>query len=251
MLKRFESEMSIIDRYFREADGDEDQVSVTVAPRSNRGTDYTDDGNNVTVAPRTNRGTDYTQDDTPDDTGNENQEQPQENENVPEEDNPANDAGEDTGNDYTADDDPDAAGDDGEDGDAVDDEDTGTDYSANADGEGGNNQTTDTNQDQEESPEEREEKIKKYHMYKRFIRLYNVIGGFIEKLHGIVKNDPSQNAVIKTVSNSFTELYNNMFDYMTIKYRSTTYIQIWIYYQTVISIVQLNFELLRNNKVFI
>ena len=69
MLKKFLNPVSPYEKYFKEADGDEnDQVSVTVAPRQNRGTDYSDDSNNVTVAPRSNRGTDYSADPEPDTT---------------------------------------------------------------------------------------------------------------------------------------------------------------------------------------
>ena len=156
------------------------------------------------------------------------------------------DAGEDTD---------DETGDDGADGDeeSPDGPDTGdgeTDYSSddagdeNADGdsEEGGEESTETNDD-------KDEKRKKFNMYRRFIHLYNVIKTIIDKLKNVVKDDPVQNAVIKRVINNLTDVRDNMFDFMTVKYKSSSYVQILIFFETAISIVKLNFELVRNNKI--
>lgn len=261
MLKKFTNPTTPFAMYFKEADGDDtDSVSVTVAPRQNRGTDYNDDSNTVTVGPRNNRGTDYSQaDDAEDDTADDT---------PPDE--PADDAppaepdtGDDEATDYSDDGDdpdadPDATGDEGADGDeeaAPDEPDTGgegaEDYTDDSGTDGGDDTAADdgSGEGNGPTPEEQAENNKKYHMYKRFMHLYNLLEVFIDKSRNIVKPDASQNAVIKTFANNLTDLYENMFDFMTIRYKSSSYVQILIYFETIISTVRLNFELLKNNKI--
>ena len=147
----------------------------------------------------------------------------------------------------------------GEDEDNPDDEnpepdtgDGGTDYSsddASSDEENEDDSGSSDSGDSEESDEDKDEKIKKYHMYTRFVHLYNVLDSMIEKCRDVVKPDATQNAIIKTVINNMTDVHDNMFDFMTIKYKSATYVQILFYYETVISVIKLNFELLRNNRI--
>ena len=257
MLKRITippSGYELYTRYF-EADGEDgDSVTVTAAPRKNRGTDYSEVGT-VTAAPRANRGTNYGADEAEE----------------PTEDAPADEGGpETTGTDYseepaanaetgeeptadTADAPEDTAGDDGEDADGPytgEDDGGPTDYS-DTDTEDTTDTEGDSSNDSEEqmSEEEKEEATKKYHMYKRFVHLYNVLQSLIERCRNVVKNDPFQNTVIKTVVNNLSDIYDNLFDYMTIKYKSATYVQVLIYFENAISAIRLNFELLRNNKI--
>lgn len=272
MLKKYVSQPSFFSAsYFQEAPGDEtDSVQVTVAPRQNRGTDYGDDTNTVTVGPRANRGADYTQDDEQPD-----QDEPAEEEtpapaedNAPDDNPPAEpDTSGDDATDYGADGDAegdedtgggdapaDDTGDEGEDApDAPDTgDDTATDYTDDGDAEGGDTGDDtggDTDDGTEMTEEERAEAEKKYHMYKRFVHLYNMIESFIERCRNVVKPDAIQNSVIKTVTNNLSELSDNMFDFMTIKYKTSSYVKIHLYFETVISVVQLNFELLKNNKI--
>jgi hypothetical protein len=264
--------MTAFERYFKEADGDdEDQVTVKVAPRKNRGTDYgSDNPNGVTVAPRANRGTNYSPDDTDDDAEPVNTQDTQtddtqdtapDNNQDTNQDDTQNTGDDDTATDYGANDDggdDNEAGDDGADGDADeddgDDDDQATDYGADSgDDTGDNADNADAQGDEQDSngenSGERAEKQKKFHMYKRFLRLYNSIEDFLDKIQGVVKNDATQNAVIKTVYNNLSDVHDNMFDYITIRYKTQTYVQVLIYFETVISIVKLNFELLRNNKI--
>jgi hypothetical protein len=252
MFKKIQTEMSAFERYFREADDNEDTISVKVAPRKNRGTDYGDDTNRIKVAPHESRGTNYsaTDDDTEDATIDDAS-------TTDIADGPT--TGEDDGTDYNADDttddtdvddNPDDDTDDTTD-DGPDTGDDGTDYNDDSDdaSDSTDDSQDDSNDEPEETEEEKNEKIKKFHMYKRFLRLYNSIDSFLEKIQDVVKNDATQNAVIKTVTNNLKDIHDAMYDYMTIRYKSQSYVQILIYFETVISIVKLNFELLRNNKI--
>ena len=203
MLKKIEKPKMAFTRYFMEADDTEDQVSVKVAPRKNRGNDYSDDTTSVKVAPHQRRGTDYSADDATEETP----------------------TAPDTG-------------------------DGGTDYSSSdASGDEGDN-SGDTGESMDDSSNENtEEKEKKFNMYKRYLNLYNMIENFLEKLRDVVKDNPSENAVIKTVTNNLNDLHDNMYDFMTIRFKDESYVQILVYFETVISVIQLNFELLRNNRI--
>ena len=246
MLKRITippSGYELYTRYF-EADGEDgDSVTVTAAPRKNRGTDYSEVGT-VSVSPRANRGTNYAAEEPTEDapTDTDTPEEPTDNAETGEE--PATD---------TTDAPEDTAGDDGEDADGpytgeddggpTDYSDTDTEDTADAEGDSSNDS------EDQMSEEEKGEATKKYHMYKRFVHLYNVLQSLIERCRNVIKNDPFQNTVIKTVVNNLSDIYDNLFDYMTIKYKSATYVQVLIYFENAISAIRLNFELLRNNKI--
>lgn len=264
MLKKIINPKSSFARFFMEADGDdnEDQVNINIAPKQPASTDYDNDESNLNIKPRMG-GNDYTadaEDDTPEETAN------TENDNPPTDnadDNTAGETpennGEDTadGEDDTADDDT-AADDGGGDEEGTEDDDTATDYTADDTGDGTDNAgETDDGNDTANQPDENnggdDEKLgeqrKKYVMYTRFLKLHNAIDGFISKLHGIVKNDVTENTVIKVVSNNLIDLKNNLYEYMTVKYKSASYVEIHIFYETAISCVKLNFAMLTTNNI--
>lgn len=237
MIKKVLNEMSKFDFYFREADGDEDgdNVSVKVVPRENRGTDYNDDTTNVSVAPRTNRGTDYNND--PDDnTPNDGEtEEPTDTNNTTNDDTEV---------------DPDAENDtDGGTDDTVTEPDTGdggTDYTDDEDVD--NTETDDNTEDNVDTTNDAD-RAKKYSLYLRYLKLYDMINTFSEKIRNVVKDDASQNAVINKVVDNLNDLYDGMYEYMTIKFMNSSYMEAVIYFETVINCIRLNFELLRNNKI--
>lgn len=276
MIEAVPIKRSLFNSYMFEAPGDDDEggnVSVSVAPRANRGTDYGDDTVKATVRPTAARGaTDYgadydASDDAPaDDTA---------------------DAGDDTATDYSADDDTvtddtrdeggdddadtatDYGADDGDDagdtgdesgddadpdaeGDGGDDTDSPTDYGA--DDAGGDDSSGDSGDDSGDSNNSgngtnKGEALRKFHMYARFQHLYNVIETFIEKLRDVVKDDPAQNAVIKRVTTNFDNLHDNLYDFMMVKFSRASYVELLVYMEQAVAICKLNFELLKNNRI--
>lgn len=240
MIKKVLNEVSKFDFYFREADGDDgnDNVSVKVVPRENRGTDYNDDTTNVSVAPRTNRGTDYnneTDENTPD---NDETEEPTDDTNTTDtENNNENDTDVDT--DDTNDD-------------TVTEPDTGDDGTDYNDDDVDNTETDDNTEDNTEDNVDNNndaDRAKKYSLYLRYLKLYDMIDTFSEKIRTVVKDDSSQNAVINKVVDNLNDLYDGMYEYMTIKFMNASYMEAVIYFETVINCIRLNFELLRNNKI--
>lgn len=256
MLKRILNETSKFDYYFREADGDEgDSVSVKVVPRENRGTDYNDDSTNVSVAPRANRGTDYNNDegDTSSDNTDSSSEEPStSNDNTDDTNDSGNDNNEsDTGNEPdTGDGDDyndDSSGESGDDtGNEPDTGDDGTDYNDDSESDDGEDTSDDTS---DESDGQNQDNSKKYSLYLRYLKLYDMIDSFVEKIQAVIKDDPSQNAVINKVVDNLNDLHDGMYEYMTIKFMAATYVEAVIYFETVVNCIRLNFELLRNNKI--
>lgn len=263
MLKKIQRPKSAYERYFKEADDTEDRVSVIVAPRKNRGTDYESiyETDNITVAPRKNRGTEYSAEDEeetveePDMRDDESSYEDEPEAGDMADDIDAEESGPDTGDDSSYEDDTETGAEDPEDeegeeaGPDTGDEDT--DYSADDGGEEvpAEGESEEGSDEGETTEADSEEKRKKYHMYKRFLHLYNVIDSFIEKLRSVVSDNSIDNVVTKTVADNLTDVHSALYDYMVIKYKKESYVQILIYFETVISIIRLNFELLRNNHI--
>lgn len=264
MLKKYVREKSRYEKYFLEADGDDEKVSVSVTPRSNRGTDYTqepeEEGQSVSVPARANRGTDYTQEaedepanDTPEDQTNTENETPDENDtqntDAGNDDTSGGDAGDDAPHDYSADEDNETGSED-EDGDESGDEETGDEepHDYTSDSEGEDDGETQDDQSTDAAPAD-PDKLKKYLMYDEFLHLYNAIDNMVERLRNLGKDSAEHNAVVNTVCNNLTDLYDKLHDFMVIKYKTATYIQVLMYFNTALAIVKLNLELIRNNKI--
>lgn len=245
MLKKILNEVSKFDLYFREAEEDEGgNVEVKVAPRANRGTDYSDETTRVNAAPRNNRGTDYTEDDdTPNDT--------ETNTDNADTENQPDDNTEDNAEDYT--DNEDNTDDTGNEADT--DDDTGNEPDTGEAEDYTNDSSDDTQQDNmsdnqtDDASTPSADDRKKYNLYLRFLKLIDMIDSFTDKLRNIVKDDPVQNAVLSKVVDNLTELHDTMYEYMTVKFITAKYVEALIYFETIISVVKLNFELIRNNKI--
>ena len=163
------------------------------------------------------------------------------------EDNDVND--EDTAGDDNATDDEDTAGDEGDD--AGDD----TEDDGNAEDEGGDETADDTTDENNEGGEEGgdnppdEDAVKKFSYYTSYLRLYNVIDTFVDKLQRVVRSTPISNAVVKVCVDKLTEIQDDLYDFMITKYADVPYYQVRNYFETSILAIQYVFELLRNNKV--
>ena len=267
MLRKEVNRTSLFDVYVREAPGDPnegDNVSVTVAPRANRGTDYTEDPNDITVAPRSNRGSNYDADDTatededvtPEETPEEANDTTQndvdteptdygaeDDTNAPEEVGGA----EDTTEEEPAEDDATGAEETGEEEEGPDLGDDGTDYSddAGAEDTGEEGDTEDTGATEDELVEQE----KKFNFYKIYMNVYNALENMIETLKSCVKNNPVENVVIEQVTTNLSDMKEILYDYMIVKYPTESYPAILSYYETIIIGMKLQIEILKNNKI--
>lgn len=85
---------------------------------------------------------------------------------------------------------------------------------------------------------------RKYNLYKNYISLYNAINNYITKLDANLNDDIRQNQLLRTASNKLGEVEELCFDYMTMKFEASTYIQSLIFYQNLVVEVQMIFNLL-------
>lgn len=286
MIEKIPRQRSFFNQYMFEAPGDDDKTTVSEEqrprriggrPTTNRGnTDYgadddSGDDNTPSDTPAAQTAnntaddgdgpTDYgAEDNTPDDTDDGDDQTP------PADDN--NDSGDDasdddTATDYGADDGDDSdddtsddggASDSGDEGDTGDDSDGPTDYgsdgsdddnSDDASSDSGNQSSSGYN----DNGDSKGEALRKYHMYGRFTHLYEVIENINEKLRDIVKDDPTQNAVIKRVTGNFNTLHDNLYDFMMVRFQKSSYVELLIYMENALAIAKLNLELLRNNRI--
>lgn len=283
MIEKIPRQRSFFNQYMFEAPGDDDKTTVSEEqrprriggrPTTNRGnTDYgadnDSDNDDTPTAQTTNNEaddedgpTDYgAEDNTPNDTDDTADDQT-----TTADDN--NDSGDDasdddTATDYGADDGDDTddntsddggASDSGDEGDSGNDSDGPTDYgsdgaddnnSDNASSDSGNQSSSGYN----DNGDSKGEALRKFHMYGRFTHLYEVIENINEKLRDIVKDDPTQNAVIKRVTGNFNTLHDNLYDFMMVRFQKSSYVELLIYMENALAIAKLNLELLRNNRI--
>lgn len=113
-------------------------------------------------------------------------------------------------------------------------------------------QTDDTqNQDDEAAENDTQTNIRKYNLYRDYIKLYNSISSYIEKLEISRPDNIESNIVINSVLNKLHRAKDSLYEYMTIKYTDSSYLASLMFFQQAISVVRLCFSLIRNNKPFI
>ena len=145
--------------------------------------------------------------------------------------------------------------------DAPETDDSGDNFADTSGGDDGgdNNDESSADTAQEESNEKKKPGIeydstRKYNLFKEYMSLYNAADNYISKLENILKNDLMQNQIICICVNNLRDIKDILYDFMTIKFQNSSYIQSLIFYQKMILSVQLIFKLLKisnetkNNK---
>ena len=189
-------------------------------------TDYTDDGeddeDNSEYNKDDNEATDYSDDEDAEEDSGELQEEPDEEET----DNQSDDTGEAEATDYT--DDGEAEG-----------------------GEEGNGEDQEESEAEEQNPEAEDESYRKYDLFKDFINLKNTLNSYISTLGEMVGDNIEANIVITTVVNNLKDLSKMIHEFMLVKYDNTSYFQAMIFYKSCTTMIELNFDLLKNNKPYL
>ena len=85
---------------------------------------------------------------------------------------------------------------------------------------------------------------RKYNLYKEYMSLYNSCNNYISKLENVIKDDKSQNQIIRISVNNLRKIKDILYDYMTIKFTVNSYVQSLLFYQKMVVSVQLVFKLL-------
>lgn len=236
-------------RFIQEADGDEpqkrNQKVINVRKPSGRRTDYTQ-GADLEDEPEDGGGEPVTDDsvgdeeniDASDNSGNEDggdepvtDDTDYSDEPDGEEDAPTDDGGDDSGTDepttddtdYSEDDDSSSEGDDGGTGE-------GEDNSDNPDS--GGNASND-------------EQVRKYALYKKFLKLDSTLGVIIEKLSSALSDNPDINQKYKIITNKVKTLKELLSQYMIIRFSKSSYIQSMLFYQRVMAAMEITLGILK------
>ena len=128
-----------------------------------------------------------------------------------------------------------------------------TDFNDDGAEEPTDDQTGDTNMDDTAGAEDKPkgpgveyDSTRKYVLFQKYISLYNAISNYIGKLENITKDDAEFNQVLKVSTNKLREIKDLTFEYMTIKFKASTYVQSLLFYQQLIVSVQLVFRTISN-----
>ena len=225
MILMREEKSKFLNFIFQEADGDEENTPknrkvVTVKRKGGRKVDYSKGADLEAPEEET--------DDTSDSTGNENP------------DNEATSSEDTTDNADTGEDD----------GPSMDD----TDYSDSDDSsddtstDDNSSDTSDGGDDSGGSQASADEQARKYSLYRKFVKLNNLLESNTEVLSNTMFDDTEINQKIKSVTAKLKETNRLLSEYMVVKFQTASYIQSMLFYQRVLAIVDINFNILQDLK---
>ena len=109
-----------------------------------------------------------------------------------------------------------------------------------------NNTNNNQNQQNNQGPGVEYDSTRKYVLFKEYMSLYNALDNYIFKLEDNIKDDIVSNQIIKTSVNKLREIKEIVYDYIIIKFDNNTYIQSLLFYQNLVTSVQMVFKLLTN-----
>lgn len=106
----------------------------------------------------------------------------------------------------------------------------------------GNN--TDDGTGEQKGPGLEYDSTRKYVLFVNFSDLLVAIDNYISKLESTTNDDVNFNVTIKIVTEKLREIRMLCYDYMTMKFEISSYIQSLLFYQNIIVLIQLSFNLL-------
>ena len=239
-------------------------VKVIKVRGGSRGKDYTqmdeDESSDNSSEDTNNDTSDDNSDNTEDSEDNGGNTSDDDNESSSDEDNTDdsdNDEESEDNEDYTSDNNSDSSDDSGDSDDGSDGEEDNEDYTSDGgDDDTGddsdNDSSDDSDNDSSDSSEDEKnnkiEKLRKFNLFKDFIKLRGTLETYIEKLDSIVSDNNEINSLYKNVTNRFRTLNELIYDYMVIKFERNTYFKSFLFYQRVIATMQFNIDLLEKVK---
>lgn len=122
------------------------------------------------------------------------------------------------------------------------DDNLGTDDGTGMDGDGMDNGDETSTDNTPKGPGVEYDSTRKYVLYQKFMSLHNALGNYISKLENSTRDDIGLNQVLKISTNKLRDLKNLTFEYMTMKFKASTYVQSLLFYQQLIVSTQLVFK---------
>ena len=89
---------------------------------------------------------------------------------------------------------------------------------------------------------------RKYLLFENYVSLVNSINNYITKLESTMGDDMNENKIIKTVTSKLREIHDLCYDFMTMKFEISTYVQSLLFFQNAVIMIQLVFDLLEKTK---
>lgn len=111
----------------------------------------------------------------------------------------------------------------------------------------------DAAQEERKGPGLEYDSTRKYILFKNYISLSNAIDNYITKLENKINDDPNNNTIIKKTTEKLREIKELCYEYMTMKFEASSYIQSLLFFQNLVTMIQMCFNLLekmkKNNKI--
>lgn len=129
--------------------------------------------------------------------------------------------------------------------------DTGEDFNAGAEVDDGTmpeDGTTPPPEDQKKGPGLEYDSTRKYNLFENYLSLSNAVSNYITKLENNMGESYDENLIIKTSTEKLREIHQLCYDYMTMKFEISSYVQSLLFFQNLVIMVQLVFDLLGKTK---
>ena len=126
-------------------------------------------------------------------------------------------------------------------------EEGGDDYTATPDDDGTGEQPADAGATQGSGPGLEYDSTRKYLLFENYISLSNALTNYLSKLKNAIGDDIEQNKVIRIAMNKLTEVKELCNDYMLMRFELSGYVQSLLFYQKLIVMIQLIFDMLKKN----
>ena len=85
---------------------------------------------------------------------------------------------------------------------------------------------------------------RKYMLFKQFMSLYNACDNYLNRVSNKISDDYTGNQILKVSTTKLREIKNLIYDFMTIKFEASSYVQSLVFYQKMVVSIQLVFSLL-------
>lgn len=90
---------------------------------------------------------------------------------------------------------------------------------------------------------------RKFNLFKDFMSLYNSVSNYISRLESNVYDVSEINHIHMRAVDNFQEIKTLLYDYMTIKFEASTYVQSLVFYNQIVAAIQAIFNFINGKKI--
>jgi len=90
------------------------------------------------------------------------------------------------------------------------------------------------------------EAYRKFHLYQKYVSLYNYINKYADRLQVASYDDIYVTSIVKLVMGKLNSLKKAVYQYLMLKFDKVSYVEAYIYYETCYNILKLSMDLLQN-----